>query len=134
MKNLDHSSSVISELLELIRQAGEIREWTYLAECQYHPSVDFFPNFPITRGGHIGVNTIAKQRDIAARAILVCMRCPVIDECKKDHLHEPEGVFFGTTPYERLGPSRRGFDWQHCNCIPCKTKRAGNRNFGGQNA
>jgi len=66
-----------------------VEEWEQFARCPEFPNVEFFPE---------GTSETAKK------AIAVCSRCPVINECLEFSLRTKQryGVWGGTTSAERL--------------------------------
>lgn len=122
MKNSDHYSNVINLQQALIQRLNKdvyLREWVTRAACR-GSDLDFFPWFRGGAGYKLGL--IQKQREDAAEQLKLCAHCPVKKECKHDHLHEREGIFYGTVPLERT-QARPHYDWMHCECLHCKTRQ-----------
>lgn len=95
--------------------------WRHDAACRGMDVDLFFP--------------MSKDARAVGPGLAVCAVCPVSDECLLENIHEPFGVFGGTTPQERQALRRRlglrvaqpearhGTDSRYshhkCRCEPC---------------
>jgi len=66
--------------------------WREHAACRGVHVAVFFGHNPEPRAKMHGDDDVAKA---------VCAGCPVIDDCRREHAGEPQGVWFGTTAVER---------------------------------
>lgn len=62
-------------------------DWRNQASCAAYPVDWFFPEQ-------------WRQAEVD-RAKTVCEGCPVMAECREEHIWETDGIFFATTPRER---------------------------------
>jgi hypothetical protein len=106
------------------------RDWVNDAACK-DGKIDFFPKISKTIGTMEMEETlrrantkhrINRQREIAEAPLNLCATCPVIRECRQDHLHEEYGVWFGTVPAERNSKYHA-----NCECVACSTRRISRR-------
>ena len=100
------------------------RDWTENAACR-NSNINFFPYFRwhgyrhTKRVAPANSYVVRNHREAASEALKICAICPVIEECKRDHLHETDGVFYGTVPSERELPNKKG----NCKCMACQIRR-----------
>lgn len=71
------------------------RRWVTRAACSDHPTNIFFPESKVPGGRE------APKKHDWDKAKRVCARCPVMAECRRDHLGETWGVWGGLDPEQR---------------------------------
>jgi hypothetical protein len=99
--------------------------WMADAACRDHPTAVFFPF----------LDKDGKARSLRAQEAVklpqsICAACPVFDACKDYARHEPDGIWFGTTPYERrqlYGPLRPEITWNAPRLCGCGQEFVPNR-------
>lgn len=90
-------SRLYLELLEAIDVNGGV-------ECAEAPEIFFPEDFKSPANAGINMTRLAEKT-----AKEICLRCPVMSLCLKVGLHEPFGIWGGTTPDQRK-QIRRGYE------------------------
>jgi hypothetical protein len=88
---------------------SEDTEWMLGAACRGVPMVDgysiFFPKIVHSPGRPAKASHHdAPLLEFYEEAYALCMRCPVINECRTEYIRDPipkDGMYFGKTPSQR---------------------------------
>lgn len=93
----------VLEMLTMIVEARNEREWRDQAACKGMDPALFFP----ARGG--------TARHITEQAKATCATCPVSTQCLNDNKHEYQGIWGGLSGRQRRkqGHSKQSFEVQY---------------------
>lgn len=87
-------AAAAQRLADTLRRANAGGSWRADAACLGVDQRYFFP---------VDLANIYRRsnRPLFDHALRICAGCTVIDKCERDHAHEVDGVWFGTTPLVR---------------------------------